>query len=195
MYVFVNMSLQKYYNLLEILGWPKSSFICEMLWKNPNEFFCWQNITEQRSPSFFSTRDWFYGRQFFHGLGGGGMVLWDSSTLHLLCTLFLFCGSLMIFSLEKEMATHSSLLAWKIPWMEEPGRLQSTGSQSRTQLSNFTWLVIFYLDLWVPVHAPMRVSVTSDLVGGGVQTVMQPWGALWIHVCFRRTAQWFSYAY
>ena len=31
--------------------------------------------------------------------------------------------------LEKEMATHSSILAWRIPWMEEPGRLQSTGVQ------------------------------------------------------------------
>ena len=31
--------------------------------------------------------------------------------------------------LEKEVATHSSILGWKIPWMEEPGRLQSTGSQ------------------------------------------------------------------
>ena len=30
--------------------------------------------------------------------------------------------------LEKEMATHSSILAWRIPWMEEPGGLQSTGS-------------------------------------------------------------------
>ena len=30
--------------------------------------------------------------------------------------------------LEKEMATHSSVLAWRIPWMEEPSRLQSTGS-------------------------------------------------------------------
>ena len=30
--------------------------------------------------------------------------------------------------LEKEMATHSSTLAWKIPWAEEPGRLQSMGS-------------------------------------------------------------------
>ena len=30
--------------------------------------------------------------------------------------------------MEKEMATHSSVLAWKIPWMEKPGRLQSTGS-------------------------------------------------------------------
>ena len=34
-------------------------------------------------------------------------------------------------------ATHSSILAWEIPWTEEPGRLQSTGLQkSRTQLSN-----------------------------------------------------------
>ena len=31
--------------------------------------------------------------------------------------------------LEKEMATHSSILAWKIPWTEEPGRVQSMGSQ------------------------------------------------------------------
>ena len=30
--------------------------------------------------------------------------------------------------LEKEMATHSSILAWRIPWMEESGGLQSTGS-------------------------------------------------------------------
>ena len=30
--------------------------------------------------------------------------------------------------LEKGMATHSSILAWKMPWMEEPGRLQSMGS-------------------------------------------------------------------
>ena len=32
-------------------------------------------------------------------------------------------------SLEKEMATHSSILAWRIPWTEELGRLQSMGSQ------------------------------------------------------------------
>ena len=37
--------------------------------------------------------------------------------------------------LEEGMATHSSILAWRIPWTEQPGGLQSTGSQSRTQLS------------------------------------------------------------
>ena len=40
--------------------------------------------------------------------------------------------------LEKEMATHSSILAWRIPWMEEPGRLQSKGRKESTWLSDFT---------------------------------------------------------
>ena len=36
--------------------------------------------------------------------------------------------------LEEGMATHSSILAWRIPWTQEAGRLQSIGSQSQTQL-------------------------------------------------------------
>ena len=41
--------------------------------------------------------------------------------------------------LEKGMATYSSILAWRIPWTEEPGGLQSIGSQkSQTQLSDLT---------------------------------------------------------
>ena len=40
---------------------------------------------------------------------------------------------------EKEMAIHSSTLAWRIPRREEPGRLQSMGSQSQTRLSKFTF--------------------------------------------------------
>ena len=39
-------------------------------------------------------------------------------------------------ALEKGTGTHFSILAWKIPWTEEPGGLQSMGSQSQTQLSN-----------------------------------------------------------
>ena len=42
--------------------------------------------------------------------------------------------------LEKEMATHSSILAWRIPWTEELGGLQSNRvTKSRTQLSDFTF--------------------------------------------------------
>ena len=40
--------------------------------------------------------------------------------------------------LEKEMATHSSILAWEIPWTEEPSRLQFMGSQSQTLLKCIT---------------------------------------------------------
>ena len=48
--------------------------------------------------------------------------------------------------LEKEMATHSSILVLKIPWMEEPGRLQSLGLQKNwTWLSNFTFHTSFKL--------------------------------------------------
>ena len=38
--------------------------------------------------------------------------------------------------LKEEMATYSGTLAWKIPWTEEPGRLQSIGSKSQTQLND-----------------------------------------------------------
>ena len=53
--------------------------------------------------------------------------------------------------LEKEMATHSSILAWRIPWTEEPGGLQSTGSQRvghdwATSLS--LWLCKMLLWIW-----------------------------------------------
>ena len=42
------------------------------------------------------------------------------------------------------MATHSSILAWRIPWTEESGGLQSRGSQSLTQLSDFTFTFHFH---------------------------------------------------
>ena len=45
--------------------------------------------------------------------------------------------------LERQMATHSSVLAWTIPWREKPGGLQSVGSQSQTRLSNFTFFSFF----------------------------------------------------
>ena len=51
--------------------------------------------------------------------------------------------------LEKEMAAHSGILAWKIPWTEEPGRLQSMGSQSRPQLSDFTLYFILFQNLYL----------------------------------------------
>ena len=53
--------------------------------------------------------------------------------------------------LEKGMATHSSILAWRSPWMEEPGRLQSTGSQ-RVRHDWSTSLHFTYRNLWTDIH-------------------------------------------
>ena len=69
-----------------------------------------------------------------------------------LCILFSYClKSAMYFisqlrlTTEKAMAPHSSTLAWKIPWMEEPGGLQTVGSlKSQTRLSDFTFTFHFH---------------------------------------------------
>ena len=46
--------------------------------------------------------------------------------------------------LEKGMATHSGILAWRLPWTEEPGGLQSLGAaESQTQLSSFHFSLTF----------------------------------------------------
>ena len=47
--------------------------------------------------------------------------------------------------LKEEMATHSSILAWRIPWTEEPGGLQSIESQSHTQLKRLSMMTVYWL--------------------------------------------------
>ena len=49
--------------------------------------------------------------------------------------------------LEKEMAIHSSTIAWKIPWTEEPGRLVYGVTKSRTLLRDFTSHMPFYNEI------------------------------------------------
>ena len=65
--------------------------------------------------------------------------------------------------LEKAMAPHSSTLAWKIPWMKEPGRLQSMGSRrvGATSLSLFTFLH------WRRKWQPTRVFLPGESQGRG----------------------------
>ena len=51
---------------------------------------------------------------------------------------------------EKEMATHSNILAWRIPWTEEPGGLQSTGAQkSQTWLRTNTHILSYLKFIYV----------------------------------------------
>ena len=73
------------------------------------------------------------------------------------------------YLMEKAMAPHSSTLAWKIPWMEEPGRLQSMGWLSQTQLSNFAFTFHFHaLEKEMATHSSIlawRIPGTGSLVG------------------------------
>ena len=74
---------------------------------------------------------------------------------------------------EKAVAPHSSTLAWKIPWMEEPGRLQSMRSLSLTQLSNFTFTFHFQaLEKEMATHSSVpawRIPGTGE--PGGLPSV------------------------
>ena len=63
--------------------------------------------------------------------------------------------------LEEEMATHSSILAWEIPWTEEPGGLQSTGSQRVRH--NWATNTFFFTFRWIQnVLLPLRSYVLSS---------------------------------
>ena len=90
------------------------------------------------------------------------------------------------------MATHSSALAWKIPWMEEPGGLQSMWSQSPTQLSDFTFTFPFHaLEKAMATHSHVlawRIPETAEpdeLPSMGSHRVGHDWrdlaAAAWCH--------------
>ena len=64
------------------------------------------------------------------------------------------------------MAPYSSTLAWKIPWMEEPGRLQSMGSLSQTRLSDFTFTFHFHaLEEETATHSSVLAWRIPGMVG------------------------------
>ena len=66
------------------------------------------------------------------------------------------------------MTPHSSTLAWKIPWTEEPGRLQSMGSQSRTRLSDFTFPFYFHaLEKEMATHSSVIAWRIPGMAGPG----------------------------
>ena len=68
--------------------------------------------------------------------------------------------------LEKAMATHSSNLAWKIPWTEEPGRLQSMGSL-RVGYDRMTSLSLFTFMRWRRKWQPTPVFLPGEERDGG----------------------------
>ena len=92
-------------------------------------------------------------------LGGQGILL-PNSTFCCCCSVAKSCLTL----LEKEMATHSSAVAWKIPWTEEPGWLQSMESHSRERLSDFL-LLLTNVPLWRRNWQPTPVFLPRESCG------------------------------
>ena len=76
---------------------------------------------------------------------------------------------------EKAMAPHSSTLAWKIPWMEEPGRLQSMGSL-RVRHDWATSLSLFTFMHWRRKWQPTPVFLPGESQGGGSLMGCGLWG-------------------
>ena len=96
-----------------------------------------------------------------------GKELWDQP--HILGIIFIITARLALFS-KKAMAPHSGTLAWKIPWTEEPGGLQSMGSLRvghdwATSLSLFTFM--HWRRKWqpTPVFLPGESQGQRSLVG------------------------------
>ena len=77
--------------------------------------------------------------------------------------------------IEKAMATHSSTLAWKIPWAEEPGRLQSMGSL-RVRHDWATSLSLFTFMLWRRKWQPTPVFSPGESQGRGSLVGCRLWG-------------------
>ena len=90
--------------------------------------------------------------------------------------------------LEKEMATHSSILAWRIPWMEKPGGLQSTGSQ-RVRHDWATSLSQSYNHVSVS-HSVVPNSLWPHGLQPSVHEIFQVIILEWVTISFSNAWKW-----
>ena len=98
-------------------------------------------------------------------------ILATSLNIFCFCTLSLILfGLFLSLKTEKAMATHSSTLAWKIPWTEEPGRLQSMGSL-RVGHNWATSLSVFTFRHWRRKWQPTPVFLPGGLLSVGLHRV------------------------
>ena len=103
-----------------------------------------------------------------------------------LVKLPVFSGEYTSLPLKKGMATHSSILAWRIPWTEEPGRLQSMGSQSVRH--NWTTNTHTHTHTHTPIYTPMSNIWESQFLHILINT-FSFWLFWW--VCSGGVAFWF----
>ena len=88
--------------------------------------------------------------------------------------IFIYLNTFSMYG-EKAVAPHSSTLAWKIPWMEEPGRLQSMGSL-RVGHDSVTSLLLFTFMHWRRKWQPTPVFLPGESQGWGSLVGCRLWG-------------------
>ena len=103
-----------------------------------------------------------------HEIADSDMTEWLAHTLlPLITSLIHFSNNYRVLTVsEKAMAPHSSTLAWKIPWTEEPGRLQSMGSQ-KVRYNWATSLSLFTVMHWRRKWQPTPVFLPGESQGRG----------------------------
>ena len=128
------------------------------------------NTTAQKHQFFFIINSAFFMVQFSHPYMTTGKTIHLSRQTVVCKVMLCFLTCCLGWSSEKAMAPHSGTLAWKIPWMEEPGGLRSMGSQRvrhnwTTSLSLFTFM--HWRRKWqpTPVFLPGESQRCGSLVG------------------------------
>ena len=109
-----------------------------------------------------------------------GISFWKHFDFKLLVSktmriLISFVWGTSALGMEKEMATHSSTLAWRIPWTKEPGRLQSMGSR-RVRHDWATSLSLFTFMHWRRKWQPTLVFLPGESQGWGSLVGCRLWG-------------------
>ena len=106
----------------------------------------------------------------------GGLGTFSVSSPFFCCfLLFIYFGVISFSSPETAMAPHSSTLAWKIPWTEEPGRLQSVGLL-RVRHDQVTSLSLFTFMHWRRKWQPTPVFLPWESQGWGSLVGCHLWG-------------------
>ena len=130
------------------------------------------NIIPSQRPHFLLTSYWELGSQQI-SFGGRGTNI-HNSHIHRLWMDMFFRGHYPT-QLEKAMAPHSRTPAWKIPWTEEPGRLQSMGSL-RVRHDWTTSLSLFTFMHWRRTWQPTPLFLPGESQGRGSLVGCRLWG-------------------
>ena len=167
-----------------VKNWPATQETQKMqFWS-----LCWEDPLEKRMATHSNILAWKIPWTEEHG-GLQSTVLqrvghdwarctrtWQDLTYVLLhCFLPLFIFSSLRQYTEKAMAPHSSTLAWKIPWTEEPGGLQSMGSL-RVGQDSATSLSLFTFTYWRRKWQPTPVFLPGESQGRGSLVGRRLWG-------------------